>query len=322
MIGAKLLAMASLVALGACAYGYDRAGPALTASLRAPRPAVVDPADNPRTPEKIALGRDLFNDARLSGNGAQSCASCHQAERGFGDGQALSRGADGRPLVRHTPTLWNIAYASRLFSDGRAASLEEQALMPITNGAEMGRHPGTAIDPIRADTRYRLRFARAFPDSPEVNELNVARALAAYERTLVSGDTPYDRWVRGDANALSPAARRGFEVFVGRGGCVQCHSGPNFTDDRFHDIGLPDEDLGRGAMTGKRAQDHAFRTPGLREVSRTAPYMHDGSLPTLRAVVDHYSGHASRRRTAPPARQLSEAERADLVDFLSALSAD
>lgn len=323
MIGRlKLLAMASLSILGACAYSYDRGGPELMASLRAPRPVVVDPPDNPRTPEKVALGRDLFNDPRLSGNGAQSCASCHQADRGFGDGQPLGRGADGRALVRHTPTLWNIGFAARLFSDGRAASLEEQALMPITNGAEMGRHPGTSIDPIQADPDYRRRFARAFPDAPETSELNVAKALAAYQRTLVSPDTPYDRWARGDAAALSPAARRGFQLFVGRGGCAQCHSGPNFTDGRFHDVGLPDADLGRGAITGKRAHDHAFRTPGLREVSRTAPYMHDGSLPSLEAVVDHYSDHVTPRRTAPPARRLSPAEKADLVAFLLTLSAD
>ena len=311
-------ALAATLVAGACAELYDRHEPVALADFVV-RPAVTSPAGNPITAEKVRLGRDLFNDVRLSADGTQSCASCHIEKLGFADGRAKARGRGGRELARSTPSLWNVGFASSLFSDGRASSLEAQALMPVMSGGEMARHPASAIDPIRADRNYRIRFARVFGGAPEVSEANVAKSIAAYERTLVSGIAPFDRWAAGEAGAISPAAARGFDVFAGRGNCVACHSGAIFTDNLFHDVGLPDVDLGRGAVANSSRLDHAFRTPSLREINRTAPYMHDGSLPTLDAVVDHYSDSlASRARTPSPAR-LSDAEKRDLVEFLKTL---
>lgn len=318
------LVLSTLALAGACAYrhdGLDR-GQAFAAARFTDRPAIVQPADNPPTPEKIALGRDLFNDPRLSADGARSCASCHQADRGFGDGVALAPARSGGRLMRHTPTIWNVAYAPSLFWDGRAPKLEAQALMPVMAGEELGRHPAALIDPIRADPAYRARFAAVFPDIPEVSEATVSKAIAAYERTLVSGTAPFDRWAAGDAQAISPAAQRGFAVFAGPGNCVTCHRGAMFTDGRFKDIGMPDADLGRGGITGNRILDHAFRTPSLREVGRTAPYMHDGSLASLEAVVDHYSDRLVERPLGTRRVRLTPDQKRDLVAFLQTLDSD
>ncbi|WP_066477949.1 MULTISPECIES: cytochrome-c peroxidase [unclassified Sphingomonas] len=319
-----VLVAASLLLVGACAYrheGLDR-GQAFAARHFTDRPNVVHPADNPPTPAKVALGRDLFNDARLSADGARSCASCHRADRGFGDGVARAPARSGGQLLRHTPTIWNVAHAPSLFWDGRAPTLEAQALMPVMAGEELGRHPAALIDPIRADAGYRARFAASFPEEPEISEATVSKAIAAYERTLVSGTAPFDRWAAGDAKAISPAAQRGFAVFAGPGNCVACHRGAMFTDGRFKDIGLPDADLGRGGITGNRLRDHAFRTPSLREIGQTAPYMHDGSLPTLAAVVDHYSDRLVERPLGARRVQLSPDQKRDLVAFLHTLDSD
>lgn len=323
MTGVRVaVSTAIALATGACAYGYAEFGRTFAPSDFATRPAIVQPADNFSTPEKVALGRMLFTDQRLSVDGARSCASCHQAAREFADGLPLGQGTDGRMLLRHTPTLWNVGFATHLFWDGRAASLEDQALRPVMNGNELARHPAAAVDPIRADPTYRARFASAFPADPVASELNVARALAVYQRTLVSGSAPFDRWISGDARAISPAAQRGFSLFAGKANCAACHSGGNLTDQRFHDVGLPDADLGRGALMSRRGLDHAFRTPSLREIGRTAPYMHDGSLASLEAVVDHYSDKVVPRRSAPPRSRLSASERADLVEFLQTLDSE
>ena len=316
------LMLAAPFAVSACAYrhgGIDR-GMTFAAARFAARPVVPIPPDNPMTPGKIALGRDLFNDTRLSGDGTRSCATCHQPDKAFADGVARFAGLRGHRLDRNTPGLINIGFARRVFIDGRAASLEEQALGPITSPDEMGRAPGHAVDLIRADPRYRARFKEVFGAS--VSEANVAKALAAFQRTLVSGVAPFDRWAAGDVGAISPAAARGFAVFAGRGKCLSCHSGANFTDDKFHNVGLPGTDPGRGAITGRARDTHAFRTPSLREIGRTAPYMHDGSLASLEAVVDHYSDDIKRLPHTPRAAGLNRDEKADLVAFLRTLQSD
>lgn len=313
-LGVRLLPLAFTL-LSACSYGYgEPSSRPLPPERFAARPAVA-----PANPAQVALGRALFNDPGLSGDGLMSCASCHRPDRGFGDGEVKSPGAGGRPLARHTPGLWNVAFAASLFGDGRAATLEEQALAPIHNPAEMARPPGTLVATLVQRPAMRAAFARAFPASPVVSEANVAKALANYERTLVSGAAPFDRWAAGEAAALSPAAVRGYSLFAGPAGCSRCHQGWSFSDGRFHDIGLGDGDVGRAAITGRPSDRFAFRTPSLREVGRTAPYMHDGSLPTLAAVVDHYADGAVRRRGAVPRVALTPAQRADLVAFLSSL---
>jgi len=315
-----LCALLSL-SVAACAYRHEALdrGVSFAVSNFSQDEKMRIPRDNPMTPAKIALGKTLFYETRLSVDGSRSCASCHQEGLGYSDGLSRAVARSGAKLPRHTPSLWNIGYAHSLFADGRATSLEAQSLIPITQPEEMGRSPGTAINDIRHDPEYRARFARAFPEAPIVSEANAAKALAAYERTLISGITPFDRWMRGDRGAISPAAARGFAVFAGPGNCASCHKGAQLTDDRFHDIGMPDTDRGRGGVTGRASQDHQFRTPSLREIGWSAPYMHDGSLPTLEAVVDHYSDKVIDRGQKTRRAQLSAGQKRDLVAFLRTL---
>ncbi|KPF67320.1 hypothetical protein IP88_12405 [alpha proteobacterium AAP81b] len=305
--------------LSGCNYAY----PAPPSRPAAPSAFTRAPAAlAAATPAQVALGRALFHDTRLSGDGSLSCASCHQPELGFGDGRATGVGIGGTKLKRHTPGLWNVGFAPALFVDGRAATLEEQALMPVANPDEMGADPAKVAARLAADPAMRARFAAAFPGGPAVTPATMARAIAAYERTMVSGAAPFDRWAAGSAGSMAPAAVRGYALFAGRAGCARCHNGWALSDGKYHDVGLPDTDPGRGAITGRRRDDHAFRTPSLREIGRAPPYMHDGSLPSLAAVVDHYADGVVARRGAPARVALTAAERRDLVAFLEALDSD
>ena len=287
---------------------------------------IPTPADNPSTPQKVALGRVLFEDARLSGDGTLSCVSCHDPLLSFTDGVERRPGHDGEPLPRHTPSLWNLAWGLTFFWDGRAPSLEAQASGPIENVREMGGDLAKAAAQFRADPDMVKRFAAAFPGDRQVSAANIRAALASFERTLVSPETRFDRWVAGDDGAIDADEMAGFRLFVGKAGCVNCHKGWRFTDEAFHDIGLPSADRGRGETLNLAAADHAFKTPSLRERAWAAPYMHDGSLQTLDAVVDHYAGAVVPRPTLSadlPARlDLSPQERAQLVAFLNTLSSD
>lgn len=307
-----------IILLAGCSYGYPppSAKPADPASFLLPPPAA------PRDRARIALGRVLFNDTRLSGDGRMSCASCHRETLGFGDGRKTAIGSDGQVLPRHTPSLWNVVRAPRLMVDGRAATLEAQALMPMQNPAEMATDLDHAVATLRADPAMRRHFAGAFPDGTAIGTASIARALAAYERTLVSRPARFDRFARGDAKAMPAAAMRGYALFAGRAGCARCHNGWAFSDGSFHDIGLPDADRGRGAITGRARDEHAFRTPSLRDIGRSAPYMHDGSLPDLAAVIDHYADGVVARRHTPARVALTVAERRDLVAFLLALTGE
>jgi cytochrome c peroxidase len=291
------------------------------------RPASVPfPADNPFSEQKRALGEALFHDKRLSVDGSLACASCHERGKGLADGKVQGRGVPGRPLKRHTPTLWNLAWASPVFWDGRARSLEEQVAGPIESPDEMAQPLAAVIARLAADPATVRAFADTFPQSPKVDAANLAKAIATYERTFVSPATRFDRWIAGDTQALSAKEISGFQLFTGKAHCVNCHSGFAFTDYAFHDIGLPGDDRGRGAVLRLGAAEHAFKTPGLREIGRSAPYMHDGSLATLEDVVRHYVSGVVERPTLSKdlARPLalSDAERADLVAFLGTLTSE
>ncbi len=292
------------------------------------RPATPPPSppDNPLNPERIALGARVFADKRLSGAGDRACASCHRPEQAFTDGRRRALGLSGAPLRRNTPSLWNLAWGKHFFWDGRAPSLETQVGMPIAEPQEMGGDWAAILRRLEVDEALVRQFRAAFPESPAVSRDAILMALASYVRSLVSPRTRFDAWIDGDAQALRPAEVRGFGLFVGKAGCMLCHVGWRFTDDRFHDIGLRSPDDGRGAVQGGTPGLRAFKTPGLRELAHTAPYMHDGSLATLEAVVKHYTGgfvarpglatHINRRL------RLGAQEKADLIAFLRTLSSE
>jgi cytochrome c peroxidase len=288
------------------------------------RPAVVPaPADNPTTPEKVVLGQKLFFDPRLSGSGAISCGTCHNPSLGWEDGLPTGVGHMGSKLGRHTPTILNVAWAEPLFWDGRAATLEEQAKGPLQSPAEMNMPHGDVVSSVKAAPGYRDSFAAVFPGE-EISIDTIAKAIAAYERTVVSGDAPFDRWINGDENAISEEAKRGFVTFNGKAKCATCHSGWRFTDDGFHDIGLKGDDMGRAKLVpGLTILERAFKTPTLRNIVERAPYMHDGSIATLEAVVDHYdSGFVSRPSLSTDVQllKLTAQEKSDLVAFMKTLS--
>lgn len=282
---------------------------------------VPAPADNPTTPAKVALGQKLFFDTGLSGNGRLACASCHDARRGFADTKALSIGVKGDTLARRTPTVINLAWSQTFFWDGRAATLEQQAVMPIADEKEMGMPHAVMVTQLSANAAYRGLFAAAFPgEVPSV--ANVGKALAAFERTLVFTQSPFDRWVAGDESAISDSAKRGFVDFNTRAGCVQCHSGWNFSDGKFHDIGLPGGDAGRVGFTKDEADRNLFKTPGLRNIAERGPYMHTGQLNGLNDVVRFYNRGFDRRRAtlSPEMRNVRARGGRDLIAFLETLT--
>jgi cytochrome c peroxidase len=303
--------------------GQDRD---LSAAWRSVFKREVDPPsppDNPLTPNKVALGARLFSDARLSG-ADRSCASCHIPARAFSDGRRRPIDLSGRPLPRNTPSLFNLAWSKYYFWDGRAPSLEAQVAMPIEAGEEMRGDWPTILRRLGEDADLVERFRAAFPGEPSPSRATVLKALASYVRSLLSPPTRFDAWVNAEGGALSDAETRGLRLFVGKAACVLCHVGWRFTDDRFHDIGLRSRDAGRGGVKGGTPGLRAFKTPGLRELTRTAPYMHDGSLATLGAVIRHYNGgFVARPSLATQLNRglsLSGRERADLLAFLRALS--
>ena len=282
------------------------------------------PADNPQTSSKIALGSALFHDTRLSGDGQRSCASCHRSDKGFSDGRIKGAGLAGDNLKRNTPSLYNLAWGTHFYWDGREPSLEAQARVPIQHPNEMNGTFDVIVDRLRADRSMMRKFATAFPGIAQLSGDHIVKALAAYERSLVSPITRFDRWVADDDAALSAAEFAGFRLFVGKAGCVGCHVGWRFTDDKFHNIGLPGKDPGRGAIPGGVPGLASFKTPGLREAVYSAPFMHDGSLATLEAVISHYAGGFDKQRNLSSNMvrdlALSSVEKAQLLAFLKTLS--
>ena len=307
---------------GVAAFDTEPDLAVLKAKFRRPD-AIPFPASNPYSAEKRALGERLFHDKRLSADGSIACATCHDRAKGFSDGRVTAIGVPGRALARHTPTLWNLAWAGPSFWDGRARSLEEQVAGPIIAPDEMAQPIEKLVARLAADRGYARAFAKAFPDDPRVNEANLKKAIATYERTLVSPPTRFDRWIAGEGDALSAREVEGFRLFAGKAGCANCHAGWAFTDYAFYDIGLPSEDRGRGAVLRLEKAEYAFKTPSLREVGRRAPYMHDGSLTTLAEGVRHYADGIVDRPTLPPdlrRGKLDEAEQAALLAFLDTLT--
>ena len=287
-------------------------------------PAPAPPEDNRGSAEREQLGKTLFFDPRLSRSGVMSCGTCHNPALAWGDGLALGVGHGMKTLGRRTPTLLNLAWGELYFWDGRAGSLEEQALGPIASPDEMNLSLEELAARVQGIAEYRPLFERAYPGEP-IEPATIAKAIAVYERTIISGQAPFDRWIEGDETAISESAQRGFELFAGKAQCAQCHSGWRFTDDAFHDIGVPGEDRGRGKLLPQiEVVQFAFKTPTLRNVDRRAPYMHDGSEPTLEAVIELYDlgGRVERPSLAAEIQPLglSADEKSDLMAFLATLT--
>src|SRR3954454_4334714 len=290
------------------------------------RPATIPfPKENPYTPEKAALGKRLYFDTRLSVTSAQSCASCHSPGFGWGDGLAVGVGHGMAKLGRHSPTVINAAWGAIFMWDGRLANLEEQALGPIQSPGEMNMPIDQLMARLASVAEYKPLFEASFP-GVGLKPGTLAQAIATYERTVVSEQAPFDLWVAGNEKAISEEAKRGFVLFNTKAQCAACHEGWNFTNDGFQDIGLASADVGRGEfMPGVIKMKHAFKTPGLREIARRGPYMHDGSLATLENVVDHYDrggvDRPSRSDLMKPLG-LTVQEKSDLVVFMNTLTSN
>lgn len=291
-------------------------------------PAVPMPNDNVSTPARVELGKSLFFDPRMSGNGAMSCASCHNPSLGWSDGLKTAVGWGGQVLGRATPTVLNTAYNTQFMWDGRKKSLEDQALGPMKTPQEMNTDFGAALARLRSVPGYVAMFEKAYPGEG-INEETIAKAIAAFERTVVVNDSPFDRWLAGDKKAMTLQQWRGFQVFTdaNKGNCAACHSAPNFTDNGFHNIGLApgagEGDPGRYNIRKVASMKGAFKTPSLRDIELTAPYFHDGAAATLRDVVDHYvRGGVDRSNLSADMKplNLSEQDKQDLVAYMRSLT--
>ncbi len=322
---AAVAALAASVAAVALANGVSEQDPLEIRKRAFVRDTEIDyPENNPPNADRIALGKVLFFDPRLSRGNVQSCASCHNPAFSWGDGLAVGRGDGMDELERRSPTILNIAWAAILMWDGRAETLEHQALGPITAEVEMNMPESELIDRLEAIDGYRPLFTAAFGD-PEITADRVGRAIAAYERTVVSGIAPFDRWVEGEEHAISEAAKRGFDVFTGKGKCADCHDTWRFTDDGFYDIGMDTDDVGRGEEVPIPSMQYAFKTPTLRNVELRGPYMHAGQIETLRDVVVHYEeGGVARpsRSDKVGGLGLTEQDVDDLVAFMRTLTSN
>jgi len=306
--------------------------------------AMPIPATNSQTPEKVELGKQLFFDRRLSGDGTMSCATCHDPQKGFSDDQAISLSYPTTRNWRNSPTLINVGFQKYLFHDGRARSLEEQALFPMMSAFEMNRNLDFLEEVIRSVPEYVEAFRKVF--GGEVTRERIAMAIAAFERTIISLDSPLDRFLKGDMSALSPAAAKGYEIFIGKGKCAECHDGVNLADDRFYALHVPEnieqekdprvaatrrfvakvshyddyrnlaEDPGRYLVTKNKVDWKAFRTPTLRDIAKTGPYMHNGIFDTLDQVIDFFDRGGGKGNTMLKPLGLSEQEKKDLKTFL------
>lgn len=296
----------------------------LKAAYRRPE-RIPFPQSNPFTEAKYQLGKRLYFDPRLSGSGTMSCASCHSPSLQWTDGRGRALGHEQKVLDRKSPTILNMAWGTSFFWDGRADSIEQQALGPIQSPDEMNMKLPELVKRLSAVEEYRKRFEEAFPGE-SLSPDTIAKAIATFERTVVSDVAPFDRWVSGEEDAISDSAKRGFTVFNKPASCVTCHNGWNFTNGSFADIGLDTKDQGRGQLTKNPALDFAFKVPTLRNIAKRAPYMHDGSLASLKDVIENYdAGGAVRRPTAKlflKPLSLTEADKKDLISFLETLTSE
>ena len=290
------------------------------------RPDTIPFPDNaPYSLLVATLGKMLYFDPRLSGAQNMSCASCHNPSFGWETPVPGAVGAQNTPLGRHAPTILNMAWVSPYFWDGRAETLEEQAAGPIEADVEMNADIDEVVERLNDIEAYADGFRRAFPGEG-LTVATMLRAIATYERTVVSGWSPFDRWVEGDEQAISAAAKRGFDLFTGKAHCADCHSGWNFTDNLFHDIGLETEDIGRAALEPDNPlAKYAFKTPGLRNMAHRSPYTHNGEVYDLREIIIHSIGGGIPRDSLSPLMRpllLDAGEIDDLIAFMNTLTAD
>jgi cytochrome c peroxidase len=312
-----------LWAVGSVAHGIlpDRGG--WREDYRRPA-AIPFPAENSYSEASAHLGQTLFFDPVLSGARSRSCATCHNPSLSWGDGLAHAVGEGQVAMALRAPTLLNVAWIPRLGWDGKFHDLESVAFVPITSATNMNLPEPMVIERLASIPGYVRSFAAAFGKGP-VTRRKIEAALATYQRTIVSGTAPFDHWVAGDEQAIDQSAKRGFDIFTGKGRCSDCHSGWAFTDSSFHDVGIAQgDDIGRGRFFPNSIKlRYAFKTPTLRDVARRAPYMHDGSLATLRDVIALYDRggieRPSRSASIAPLG-LTENEKADLVAFLQTLT--
>jgi len=335
----------SLFALISCAFLFECAAIPAFAGTLVPLESVPVPPQNVQTPEKIELGKKLFFDRRLSGDGTMNCATCHDPERAFTDGLELSLSYPTTRNWRNSPTLINAAFQKQLFHDGRVRTLEEQALFPMMSAFEMNRNLDFVEEVIRSVPEYVDAFQKVF--GGEVTRERMAMAIAAFERTLISLNAPIDKHLRGDRQALSEDAKKGLAIFRGKGRCADCHFGSLLSDDRFHALNVPEnqehrsdpriaatrrfvakvyhyedfrnltEDPGRYLITKDKKDWKAFRTPTLREVAKTAPYMHNGIFPTLDDVIEFFDKGGGKGNTVLKPLVLNDREKKYLKAFLS-----
>lgn len=345
---AALLAVAGWLTTSATVADTKAGGAAKTL---APLTPVAIPADNPMTPEKIELGRTLYFDPRLSGDSSISCAKCHDPAKGFSNGVQMSDSYPGTKHWRHVPTVLNAAYLKTQFWDGRAGTLEDQAVGPIEAPIEMNQNFTHLVEKLSAIPYYRTMFKKVF--NSDVTMPNLAKAIAAFERTIVSKPGPVDKYLSGDKSALTATQIRGMELFTGKANCIACHNGQALSDGEFHTTGVPEidtlktdsdriatrhffatgqkfpnprnvnSDYGRELITKSAADKGKFKTPSLRELTHTAPYMHNGAFETLDDVIAFYEkgggDHPNKDPLLKPFK-LTDQERDDLISFLEALS--
>ncbi len=309
-----------------------------------PFKSVPIPEKNPQTPEKIELGKKLFFDRRLSGDGTMSCATCHMPELAFTDGQDISLSYPTTKNWRNSPTLINVAFYKYLFHDGRVSTLEDQALFPMMSAFEMNQNLDFLEEEIRVVPEYAASFKKVF--GGDVTRERIAMAIAAFERTLISVNAPFDKYLTGDEKALSEEAKKGFDIFKGKGRCTECHHGVNLSDDKFYALYVPEnpvllgdprvtatmrftakvyhyedyknltEDPGRYLITKNKEDWKAFKTPALREISRTAPYMHNGIMKTLDEVIEFFDRGGGKGNNVLKPLGLSDEEKTYLKTFL------
>jgi cytochrome c peroxidase len=331
--------------------GHGAAGAGAPTDI-GPLPPPPIPADNPMTPEKIELGKQLFFDSRLSADGSLACVSCHLPDQGWTTNTPLSPAYPTQMERRNSQTLINVAYNKALLWDGRASVLEKQALGPIQNPLHMNHNLDLLVEKLKAISQYAEGFQQVFGTT--VTPDGLGKALAAFERTLIARNAPFDRYMEGDRQAISETARRGMELFTGKARCILCHHGPNFTDSQFHNLGVPNapllthpivqaslrfdakrmdvqgyehlqEDLGRYLVTKDEKDRGAFKTPTLRNVARRDPYMHNGAFQTLEDIIDFYDQGGGAVAGKSPLVQplgLTPSEKRDLLAFLQTLTGE